>query len=36
MPFPLSIFLFSYATWQASIERAFTFNPIEMAAKPKI
>lgn len=30
MPFPLSIFMFSYAVWQASIERAFTFNPFEV------
>ncbi|MBP1297093.1 UNVERIFIED_ORG: hypothetical protein M2193_000161 [Bradyrhizobium japonicum] len=30
MPFPLSIFLFSYVIWQASIERAFTFNPVEL------
>jgi hypothetical protein len=28
MPFPISIFMFSYAIWQASIERAFAFNPI--------
>ncbi len=30
MPFPLSIFLFSYVIWQTSIERAFTFNLAEM------
>jgi hypothetical protein len=30
MPFPLSVFLFSYVIWQASIERAFTFNPVEV------
>ena len=27
MPFPFSIFLFSYVIWQASIDRAFSFNP---------
>lgn len=30
MPFPLSVFLFSYVIWQASIERAFAFNPVEL------
>jgi hypothetical protein len=30
MPFPLSVFLFSFVIWQASIERAFTFNPVEV------
>jgi hypothetical protein len=30
MPFPLSLFMFSYAIWQASIERAFTYNPVEI------
>lgn len=36
MPFPISIFMFSSAIWQASIERAFTFNPFEVsdARKP--
>jgi hypothetical protein len=28
MPFPFSIFMFSYVIWQASIERAFTLNPV--------
>ena len=31
MPFPFSIFMFSFAIWQASIERAFTFNPVEIS-----
>jgi len=30
MPFPFSVFLFSYVIWQASIERAFQFTPVEM------
>ena len=30
MPFPLAMFLFSYAIWQASIERAFDMNPFEV------
>lgn len=30
MPFPFSVFLFSYVIWHASIERAFTFNPVEV------
>ncbi len=30
MPFPLSVFLFSYAIWQASIEQAFALNPVEI------
>jgi hypothetical protein len=30
MPFPFSIFLFNYVIWQASIERAFAFNPVEI------
>jgi hypothetical protein len=30
MPFPFSIFMFSYAIWQASIERAFELNPFEV------
>jgi hypothetical protein len=30
MPFTHSIFMFSFAIWQASIERAFTFNPVEI------
>jgi hypothetical protein len=30
MPFPFSIFLFSYVIWQASIDRAFQFNPAEV------
>jgi hypothetical protein len=29
MPFPFSIFLFNYVIWQASIERAFRFTPVE-------
>jgi hypothetical protein len=36
MPFPFSIFLFNYVVWQASIERAFTFNPFEVIdARPQ-
>jgi len=30
MPFPFSVFLFSYVIWQASIERAFDMNPFEV------
>jgi hypothetical protein len=30
MPFPMAIFLFSYAIWQASIDRAFELNPFEV------
>jgi hypothetical protein len=30
MPFPFSIFICSYAIWQASIERAFELNPFEV------
>ncbi len=30
MPFPFSLFLFNYVIWKTSIERAFTFNPVEM------
>jgi hypothetical protein len=30
MPFPFSIWLFSYVIWQASIERAFDLNPFEV------
>lgn len=29
MPFPFSIFFFSYVIWQTSIERAFRLDPIE-------
>lgn len=29
MPFPFSVFLFSYVIWQTSIERAFRFTPTE-------
>lgn len=36
MPFPMAIFIFSYAIWQASIERAFTFNPVEMRSTETI
>lgn len=34
MPFPLSVFMFSYAIWQVSIERAFTLNPFEVRYDP--
>ncbi|MHC2249995.1 hypothetical protein ACVJH7_009302 [Bradyrhizobium elkanii] len=34
MPFPLSVFLFSYVIWQASIEQAFTLNPAYAASAP--
>lgn len=34
MSFPLSVFMFSYAIWQASIERAFTLNPFEVRYDP--
>jgi hypothetical protein len=34
MPFPFSVFLFSYVIWQASIERTFTFNPAYSASAP--
>jgi hypothetical protein len=30
MPLPLAAFLFSYSIWMHSIERAFSFNPVEM------
>lgn len=30
MPFPFSILMFSYAIWQASVERAFQMNPFEV------
>jgi hypothetical protein len=30
MPFPFSVLMFSYAIWQASIERAFELNPFEV------
>ncbi|BAR61952.1 hypothetical protein ACVJ6Q_003656 [Bradyrhizobium elkanii] len=30
MPFPFSVFLFSYVIWQASIERAFLYTPVEV------
>jgi hypothetical protein len=30
MPFSLSVFLFSYSIWMASIERAFSYNSVEM------
>lgn len=30
MPFPLSIFLFSYVIWQTSLDRAFRFSPTEV------
>lgn len=30
MPFPFSFLIFSYAIWQASIERAFDLNPSEV------
>jgi hypothetical protein len=29
MPFPFSVFLFNWVIWQASMDRAFTFNPVE-------
>jgi hypothetical protein len=36
MPFPFSVFLFSYVIWQASIERAFQLNPFEVRdARPQ-
>jgi hypothetical protein len=31
MPFPFCFLIFSYAIWQASIERAFDFNPVHCA-----
>jgi hypothetical protein len=30
MPFPFCFLIFSYATWQASIDRAFNLNPFEV------
>ncbi len=30
MPFPFSVFLFSYVIWQAQLEGAFTYNPFEI------
>lgn len=36
MPFPFSIFLFSYVIWQSAIEQAFAFTPVEEAhARPQ-
>ncbi|SHH05513.1 hypothetical protein SAMN05443248_3518 [Bradyrhizobium erythrophlei] len=32
MPFPFSIFLFSYVIWQASIEQAFALTPTSISA----
>jgi hypothetical protein len=29
MPFPFSVFLFNWVIWQTSMDRAFTFNPVE-------
>jgi hypothetical protein len=31
MPFPFCFLMFSYAIWQASIERAFNFNAAHCA-----
>lgn len=30
MPFPFCFLMFSYAIWQASVERAFEINPFEV------
>jgi hypothetical protein len=30
MPFPFCFLMFSYAIWQASIDRAFQMNPFEV------